>query len=373
VNHRERFEAVLAGRSPDRIPWVPRLQIWYEAHHRMGTLPQKYQNCSLREIEQDLGAGTPARNGRVFRTEMGDVETHEQKQGYETVTEYITPVGAVSTKQMLTVELESVGIVGQEVEHLIKRQEDYPAVEYLIEHTSIIPTYDSYLAYEDEIGEAGLPIVPIGQDPMNRILQELIGYNTAFYHLYDYPGLVAHLFEVVQAKSLEIQQVVLDSPAKLILYGEHFDSHMTPPPLFKKYMVPHFQSFADRLHANGKFLACHADADSTLLLDLIKEAGFDMAECFVTAPMVPVTIDQARRVWGKDVIIWGGIPSTVLCDPFTDEEFESYMANLFRAIAPGDAFILGVADNAMPETRFERLQRVSEMVEQYGEYPVRWG
>ena len=373
MNKRERIEAVLAGRSPDRIPWVPRLQIWYEAHRRRGTLPQKYQDWSLREIERDLGTGAPARDGRVFRTEIRDVEIHEHKQGYETITEYITPLGAVSTKQMLTEELASVGIVGQEVEHLIKRQEDYPAVEYLIEHTSIIPIYDSYLAYEDEIGEAGLPIVPIGQDPMNRILQELIGYNTAFYHLYDYPSLIAHLFEIVQAKALEIQQVVLDSPAKLILYGEHFDSHMTPPPLFKKYMAPHFQSFADRLHANGKFLACHADADSTLLLDLIKEAGFDMAECFVTAPMVPVTIDQARRVWGKDVIIWGGIPSTVLCDPFTDEEFESYMANLFRAITPGDAFILGVADNAMPETRFERLQRVSEMVEQYGEYPVRWG
>ena len=219
MNHRERFEAVLTGRSPDRIPWVPRLQIWYEAHRRLGTLPKKYQGWSLREIERDLGVGSPARDGRVFQSEIIDVEirTQVQGQGYETLTEYLTPLGTISTVQRRSEDLDRLGIVGQEVEHLIKKPEDYPAVEYLIEHTQIIPTYESYLAYEKEIGETGYPIVSIGQDPMNRILQELIGYNAAYYHLHDYPDRVAHLLEVLQAKALEIQRVVLNSPAKLIL------------------------------------------------------------------------------------------------------------------------------------------------------------
>ncbi len=370
MNQRERFEAVLTGRNPDRIPWIPRLQIWYEARRRLGTLPKKYQGWSLREIERDLGVGTPARDGRVFQTEIVDVEIVSQEQGYETLTEYHTPHGTISTVQRRSADLDRVGIIGQEVEHLIKKPEDYPAVEYLIEHTQIIPTYESYLAYENEIGETGYPIVPIGQDPMNRVLQELIGYNAAYYHLHDYPDLVSHLLEVLQAKAMEMQLVVLDSPAKLILYGEHFDSQMTPASIFIKHMLPHFRSFADRLHARGKYLACHADADLTLLLDLIKQAGFDMAECFVTAPMVPVTIDQARLAWGKDVIIWGGIPSIILCDQFGEDEFDNYLHNLFDAIAPGNAFILGVADNVMPEAKFERLERVTEMVEQYGKYPV---
>ena len=135
-------------------------------------------------------------------------------------------------------------------------------------------------------------------------------------------------------------------------------------------MLPHFRSFADRLHDRGKYLACHADADLSLLLDLIKQAGFDLAECFVTAPMVKVTIDEARLAWSKDVIIWGGIPSILLDEQFGEEEFDSYLRNLFHAIAPGNAFILGVADNVMPEAKFERLKRVSEMVEQYGKYPI---
>ena len=117
-------------------------------------------------------------------------------------------------------------------------------------------------------------------------------------------------------------------------------------------------------------LVCHADADTSRILGLIREAGFHMAECFVTAPMVPMTLSEARATLGTDVIIWGGIPSMMLCDPISDGEFETYMRDVFRTIAPGDAFILGVADNVMPESKLERVERVSEMVEAYGKYPI---
>ena len=370
MTHRERLLAILAGHSPDRVPWIPRLKLWYEAHKRQGTLPEKYKGWSLREIEWDLGLGTPAREGRIFRTELRDVEVRTQEQGNGTLTEYITPVGTVSTMYRRPEVLQRSGIKGLMVEHMIKGPEDYPAGEYLIQHTDIIPTYGEYLAYEEEIGEDGVPLVIIGPDPMFRILQDLIGYNNAFFHLHDYPDRVHHLLEVLKEEAEEIIQIILDSPAKLIRHGRHFHSQMTPPHLFQKYMVPYFQQFAERLHERGKVLACHADADTSLLLGLIKEAGFDMVECFVTAPMVPVTLKEARAVFGEEVIIWGGIPSVMLCDPVSDGEFETYMLELFRTITPGDAFILGVADNVMPEAKLERIIRVGEIVEEYGEYPI---
>jgi hypothetical protein len=60
----------------------------------------------------------------------------------------------------------------------------------------------------------------------------------------------------------------------------------------------------------------------------------------------------------------------MLCEPITDEEFEQYMLNLFQTISPGEAFILGVADNVMPETKFARLLRVKELVEEMGRIPI---
>jgi hypothetical protein len=46
------------------------------------------------------------------------------------------------------------------------------------------------------------------------------------------------------------------------------------------------------------------------------------------------------------------------------------MEDLFRTIAPGDAFILGVGDNVMPESRIERVAWVSQMVNEKGKYPL---
>jgi uroporphyrinogen-III decarboxylase len=205
---------------------------------------------------------------------------------------------------------------------------------------------------------------------MYQIMQVYVGYDQVFYHMHDFPELVSHLFGVLNEQAQVMQQIVLDSPAKLFLHGQHFDSMITPPPLFAKYMVPYYRPFAERLNECGKVLTCHADADTSLLLDLIKEAGFNMVECFVTAPMVSVTLSQARKAFGTDVIIWGGVPSVMLCDPVGDEAFETYMRDLFRTIAPGDAFILGVADNVLAEGKLERIERISEMVAQYGSYPV---
>ncbi|MGC9349962.1 MAG: uroporphyrinogen decarboxylase family protein, partial [Anaerolineae bacterium] len=237
-------------------------------------------------------------------------------------------------------------------------------------HTRVIPTYEAYLAYEAEIGDEGVLLVGMGPDPMYRIIQDLVGYNNVFYHLHDDRDRVLHLYEVLKEHTAEIQQVVLDSPARLILHGEHFDAQFTPPYLFKAYMLPYFQPFAEALHDRGKVLSCHADANASNLLDLIKESGFDMAECFVTHPMVPLTLAEARTALDDDVIIWGGVPSVVLCDPVTDQEFEAYMLDLLRTIAPGNAFILGVADNVMAETKFERIEHISAWVEAYGSCPI---
>lgn len=371
MKNRERLQAILSGQAPDRIPWIPRLQIWYDAQQARGTMPEKYRGWGVREIERDLRMGTPAREGVVFRTELRGVDVQVEQQGNDTITRYITPVGAVSTRQRRS-EVLALGGIGtaMEIEHMIKGPEDYPAVEYIVSHTEVIPTYEEFAAYDAAIGDDGLPMTPAGPDPMYRIARELIGFSQVFYHIADYPDLISHLLEVVKEYDARLQQVVLDSPAYMVLYGEHFDSLMTPPPFFRKYQLGHIQAFADRLHARGKRLVGHADADTSRLLELLKESGYDMLETFVTAPMVPVTLAQARAVLGTEVVIWGGVPSVILCDPVSDEAFESYMRDLFRTIAPGDAFILGVADNVMAESKLERLEAISAMVERYGACPI---
>jgi hypothetical protein len=133
------------------------------------------------------------------------------------------------------------------------------------------------------------------------------------------------------------------------LHGAHLSSQLTPPALFAKYILPECQEIMPLAHAAGKAIAMHADNDTSLILELLERAGWDMLECFVTAPMAPLTLEHARQVLGNRVILWGGLPSLLFSPSVPEAEFRAYVYQLFETIAPGDAFILGIADMAMPD------------------------
>jgi len=373
MTNRERLLAIMAGKSPDRIPWIPRLQSWYNAHVVQGTLPAEYEGLSLRQIERKLGMGTAARDARIFTVEQrGDIETERREEGNTTLTIYHTPAGVVSTRYRGSEELARVGIGALEIEHMIKGPEDFAAVEYMVQNQFYEPDYAAYRAYEAEIGEDGYPMTQVGDAPFHHYLQKLAGYQTAYYLPADYPEKVEHLIGLMEELERErLWPVVADSPARMILHGVHFDSSMTPPPHFSRYISPYYRDFSALLRERGKTLTTHADSDCRLILPHLKEAGFGMAETFTTYPQVSCTLEEARRAWGRQVIIWGGVPSVLLMEEtYSEASFDDYMRQIFRTVAPGDAFILSVSDMVMPGTKVDRLKRIAEMVEAWGAYPV---
>lgn len=372
MSNQQRILAILAGKSPDRIPWVPRLQLWYDARVAGGSMPPRYRGLSLRELERAMGAGTPARDGHIIKVRHEGVEVRWHKKDGEILTEFVTPVGTVSKLGIKSSGIDSLADEDTLPKTFpIRRVEDYAVVEYIYEHTYFEPTYEEYEAYEREVGEDGYPMVYAGDCPIHHFLLYLAGYNQGYFELADHPAQVEHLIRVMEQIDTErLWPLVLNSPARLILHGMHFDTQMTPPPLFERYIKPYYRKVTPALHARDKRLAYHADNNSKAILRLVKESGFDLADCLCTAPMVTVTLEEARAAWGKDMIIYGGVPSVLLQPEFSDEEFEDYMGQVFRAVAPGDAFILGVSDNVMPDAMIERVERISELVGQKGGYPI---
>jgi hypothetical protein len=371
MNNRERLLAVLQGRRPDRIPWIPRLELWYNAHARSGTLPARWAGRSLREIERGLGAGTPALSGRIYRVEHEDVEIVTHQEGMLTITEYQTPVGTVREVRAHSDELREQGLPGVLRERVLKGPEDYAVWEWVVEHRRYVPTYEAFQGYDADIGDDGLPLVLADDNPFYHFLEVLVGFQHAYYHLMDYRDEVEHLLAVMTGVQRErLWSVIANSPAQLIMNGYHLSSQLTPPYLFERYILPYYEESIPYLHEHGKWAVMHADADVSLILELIERAGWDMVDCLVTAPMVPLTLAQARQAWGERVIISGGLPAVLLQSEVSEEDFQAYVGELFRVIAPGDAFVLGVADNVMPNSLIDRVVWVSEQIERRGWYPI---
>ncbi|MEE9419864.1 MAG: corrinoid protein, partial [Desulfatiglandaceae bacterium] len=72
--------------------------------------------------------------------------------------------------------------------------------------------------------------------------------------------------------------------------------------------------------------------------------------------------------------IWGGIPEVLLMEETaTDEDLECYLDHLFKAVAPGRRFIVGIADTTPAHAVFDRLVRIGERVEKEGRLPLEGG
>ena len=368
MTNRERILAILDGQLPDRMTWIPRLAIWHEANRLGGTLPERFRGLSLREVEQAVFGGTAARDGFVWLSEIRGVEIRTRRVGeMETITDYVTPLGTVSTKMQATERLRSQGIQDAQVEFMLKRREDYPIVEYIVENTHYTPAFDEYQAYEDAVGPDGYPMVNCGDCPFHHWLRTLVGYDQGYFHLTDYPNEVERLVGVItDCFRRRVWPIMLDSPGRLLMHGHHLSSQMTPPPIFERWILPYYRELSPKFRQRAKVLALHGDNDTGAILSQIEQAGFGMVECFATYPMVPTTLAQAREAWGDRVIIFGGVPSVILEDPFTDRQFKEYMDELFAVVGRGRAFILGVADNVMPGAKIERVERVTEMIEGRG-------
>ena len=57
MTHKERMLGAVRGEALDGLPWAPRLDLWYRARQKAGTLPAGYEDASLMQLTDDLGMG----------------------------------------------------------------------------------------------------------------------------------------------------------------------------------------------------------------------------------------------------------------------------------------------------------------------------
>jgi hypothetical protein len=230
------------------------------------------------------------------------------------------------------------------------------------------------LEFQRQVGDKGFAAARglAAASPMQQIMRDFLDATQFYLEMYDHPQEMRQLGEDLEPYYDQLFQVLANSPAEVVFHGSNFDEMITYPPFFRNYIMPYLQRLADMLHARGKLLICHCDGENQGLLDLIAESGMDIAEAICPQPMTKITISEVKKSFKGKVTIFGGVPSVALLEQsMSDEQFERFMENLFREIVPGDRFILGVSDTTPPDAKFERLFRITEMVQGWGKLPMK--
>jgi len=403
MTHRQRMLMAMRGEMPDILPYVPRIDLWYNANSVAGTLPKKHKGRTQDEISRAEGwalhkivpeylkvrkpehslhraIGIYSLKELVFRCKFSsDVEIKVNREGDVTHVEYHTPVGMVSTATIYTEEMRKAGAsITWVKEHVIKKPEDYRVVGYIFENLELIPDFDDFMKWKNDIGEDGVAATRGcglgGASPMHFIQKDFIDATEFYYHYHDHQKEMRALAGIIEDYFNQALKIIADSPGEAVLWGSNFDDMITYPSLFEKEMLPWIRKAADILGSKGKIVICHCDGENLGLMDLIRDSGMHVAEAVTPYPMTKVKIEEYYQRWSDKLTIWGGIPEVLLMEETaTDEDLECYLDHLFKAVAPGRRFIVGIADTTPAHAVFDRLVRIGERVEKEGRLPLEGG
>ena len=393
---KERILATLRGESVDILPFIPRLDIWYNANAQAGTLPHKYRKASLREIVDDLDLGyhSVIPNFRDFRVKDGDLnvgigiydlnltpyiiklhnikQTHQRLSGGKLRVKYETPHGDITTTSVFSEDMHKSGLTLYAVtEHAVKDANDLEAMAYILNNAEVLPNYDKYKLYQEEfIGNRGVAVAlsTMYASPMHYLIKELMSVQDFYFTLADDPDKIDLFCEQITPYFNSILDITADSSAEVILSGANYDVALTPPPIFSSYITPQLRYTADFLHQKGKFLATHPDGENKGLLKEYVNSHVDIADSICPEPMTRVPLHEIREEFAdSDITIWGGIPSiSVIESSMSDSDFFALIDYTIEAIGDGNRMILAVADTTPPDAKFERILHIQKRAKEFG-------
>jgi hypothetical protein len=127
MTYRQRMLAVLKGEESDRIPFCPRMDLWYIANQARGTLPDRFEGMNTVDIARELEVGCHAIDADftmprspeshkisvfgfdnhpdyTYRVELTDLPVEFHADGENFVTRIGTAAGELTTRMRYTAE-----------------------------------------------------------------------------------------------------------------------------------------------------------------------------------------------------------------------------------------------------------------------------
>lgn len=324
MDFNERLLSVLRGKPADTIPFAP-----YDNLVPRGSFERQMRNRGMGLLKRvdEIWSSCPG-----LRLEI----THQEQ--YTKMT-YHTPAGSVTScwKGHLG-RIDDRGEV--QTEWLIKKEQDFPPVFYMVEHTVYHEDYAALDNNARDLGSDGL-VRGTGPWPPYDTIEEYFGLFNWAYAQQDFPDQIDRLFDKIEAQEARRFPLVLESPAEFISFGSL--SGFYSPKQFEQYLLPFYQKYVPQLKNRGKICALHAhNSNLSGFKELLRETGIQVIEAYTPPPVSDLPIHEARQAWGNDITIWVNFPETIFWSGF--QNTYQYTLNLLESDPNPDRLVIGFTE-----------------------------
>jgi hypothetical protein len=172
---------------------------------------------------------------------------------------------------------------------------------------------------------------------------------------HDQPAQFEELVQAVPRREEKRLQLILNSTAEFINLGD-LDGTWGQDKI-RKHDLPLHQKWVPVLKSREKKCALHAHAiNISHFKEVVSEIGCDVVKACTPPPVGNLSLLEARRAWGKDVVIWINFPETVFWSG--KEANKQYTLDLIISDPPANALVIGFTGLGPWGAMTDELERV---------------
>ena len=367
----KRIADLLAGRTPDRLPWVPEINAGFvrktlSARTRGAPLTSDVlgdlKDAQAGESYLDLEARCAEMIGADHLHRVKSVRVVRNRVSIESdpdtgVTVIHTPAGDLRQVQQWS---PASGTVFTR-EHLIKGPESYPAFRAMIEDETYEPAYEAAAV---EIDASGLATVDVPATPLMHLLMWVMNVQPTLMAVMDTPDEMAELMAVMHARNLEHYRVAVAGPGRIIRPMEDTSAMLTGPKMYADHCVSCLNDYAAIVHDAGKLFIPHMCGHLAGMLDVLADVRLDGIEAITAPPLGDADLVAMRERLG-DIWLLGGIDPSLYATA-TAEQMTRHAARAIGAMRGDRKFMLGHEEIPLA-AKMDNVRAVAALVERTAE------
>jgi uroporphyrinogen decarboxylase len=188
--------------------------------------------------------------------------------------------------------------------------------------------------------------------------------------MYTEPRLVHALNDMVSEFHLAQVDKAMERGADIVSLQDDYafrDKAFIPREKFVEFCLPGLRKMVERVHTRGGSVLFHSDGRLDELLDLIVDAGIDFLH-----PVEPIAMDirEVYPKWRDRVVICGNVDCAQTLSFGTPADARSEVLGLLADVAPGGRYVMTSSNTIHSSVRPDTYRAMLDTLRAWGRYPI---